>query len=985
MRKNVFLALAILVAVSTVSSATMLREIWWQSLGIDDAVALATGDTAPDQVDILADSAWVDIADNYVAKLSGYVVVPATGDYNFYVASDDYSRLYVSQDTDMANAVQVAFVDGWTGAQSWDSYDSQKAETMSLTEGQVMAVYAIMQEGTGGDNLAIGWTGPGIDSISLLGANATHLAFKAGIVAPANGATGVIDATAEWIAPALVESPVYNVYGGTDPEGLDLLAEGITETSLPYGSAGAELDFGTTYYWRVDTVGQEPGDVWSFTTEPETFLVQNIIATSNGTPQEGSGPEKTVDGSGLNEDGTVSQETTDQWLAAPPEGEALWIQFELPRVYKLVDMTVWNSNTQFEAMLGYGAKNVTVEYSIDGVDWMAFGDIELPQADVTTIELAGIGAKYIRMMINANYGGMFPDSGLSEVQLTYVPAHPRLVAPADGATGVNPAAVLDWYAGRGSVSSDVTINGELVATVEESSFAPELIYGLPYTWSVAEFDGTDVWEGDVWTFTTPEFVAVASDTLVYDEAGNTLEVAMDGADLTAYAPDTLRVSYTGNPIGFAEEDGVVTIGASGSDIWGAADEFRYVYKTLTGDGSITARVDSIDNIVNNWAKAGVMVRQSTDAGSQHSMTVITGDFASPGSAGNGASFQGRQVANTDSVNNDAASSIAPPYYVQVVREGNNISGFISADGVEWLQLGEAREVVMEDPILIGLAVTSHDTGSTVLAQLSDISTTGEVTGEWTAEAIGANMPSNDAADLYVAVEDGAGAVATVLVGDPAATQAVTTQYLNVPLADLAVDLTDVAKITVGAGTPDAPAAGSGVVDVSISVGTPLSHNVMGDITGPDDVVQGVPNDEDWPAAEYPALAVDNDTATKFLHFKGGSQPTGIQVAPAVGPSVVTGVAFTTANDDYGRDPTSFELYGSNESIDGPYELIASGAIADFAGEELWPRFTKTETPIEFENEVAYTYYQILFPTVDRANNDGLMQIAEVELIGVSSY
>ena len=62
MRKLALLALGICLVLSTVSSATMLREIWWQSMGIDDAVALATGDTAPDQVDILADSAWADIA-----------------------------------------------------------------------------------------------------------------------------------------------------------------------------------------------------------------------------------------------------------------------------------------------------------------------------------------------------------------------------------------------------------------------------------------------------------------------------------------------------------------------------------------------------------------------------------------------------------------------------------------------------------------------------------------------------------------------------------------------------------------------------------------------------------------------------------------------------------------------------------------------------------------------------------------------------------
>ena len=278
--RKLALVIGICLMLATTASATMLREIWWQAAGIEDAVVLATGDTPPDQVDVLDVPAWADIADNYVAKMSGYVIVPATGDYNFYVSSDDYSRLYVSQDTDMANAVEVARVDGWTGAQAWANYDTQKSETMALTEGQVMAVYAIMQEGGGGDNLAIGWTGPGIDDVTLITNNVTHLAYQAGVVAPANGATGVVDVVAQWMAPPLVEAPVYNVYGGTDPEALDLLAEGLTDTSLPYGSAGAELEYETTYYWRVDVVGQEPGVVWSFTTETGKPVISSITGAA---------------------------------------------------------------------------------------------------------------------------------------------------------------------------------------------------------------------------------------------------------------------------------------------------------------------------------------------------------------------------------------------------------------------------------------------------------------------------------------------------------------------------------------------------------------------------------------------------------------------------------------------------------------------------------------------------------------------------------
>mgnify|MGYP000142831050 CR=1 FL=1 len=153
-----------------------------------------------------------------------------------------------------------------------------------------------------------------------------------------------------------------------------------------------------------------------------------------------------------------------------------------------------------------------------------------------------------------------------------------------------------------------------------------------------------------------------------------------------------------------------------------------------------------------------------------------------------------------------------------------------------------------------------------------------------------------------------------------------------------------------------------------------------DITGAGDTVQGVPNDGDWPAAEHPALAIDDNVNTKYLHRKGGAMATGFQVAPLVGSTIVTGLTFTTANDASTRDPISFRLSGSNASIDGPYTLIASGDIVDFAGATAWPRFGKTVTPIEFQNTTAYRYYEIVFPTL-RGPAETLMQIAEVEFLG----
>ncbi|MDI6450216.1 CotH kinase family protein [Anaerobaca lacustris] len=154
-----------------------------------------------------------------------------------------------------------------------------------------------------------------------------------------------------------------------------------------------------------------------------------------------------------------------------------------------------------------------------------------------------------------------------------------------------------------------------------------------------------------------------------------------------------------------------------------------------------------------------------------------------------------------------------------------------------------------------------------------------------------------------------------------------------------------------------------------------------DVTKPGDVVRGVPNDGDWPGNESPPLAIDDNVNTKYLHFKGETQPTGFQVTPSVGPTIVTGLTFTTANDAVERDPTAFELSGSNTSIDGPYTLIARGDIADFGQPSPWPRFTMNETPIAFANKTAYTHYQLLFTAVRNAAGANSMQIAEVEFLG----
>jgi hypothetical protein len=64
-------------------------------------------------------------------------------------------------------------------------------------------------------------------------------------------------------------------------------------------------------------------------------------------------------------------------------------------------------------------------------------------------------------------------------------------------------------------------------------------------------------------------------------------------------------------------------------------------------------------------------------------------------------------------------------------------------------------------------------------------------------------------------------------------------------------------------------------------------------------------------------------------------------------------------------------------------LIASGDVVDFIQADAWPRYTKNETPIAFDNAVAYKFYQVMFPTVRDAGSANSMQIAEIELLAAA--
>jgi len=306
------------------------------------------------------------------------------------------------------------------------------------------------------------------------------------------------------------------------------------------------LDYGQTYYWRVDEVNGAPdntvfkGEVWNFTIEPLSIPVEGISVTASSSNSAEMGPEKTIDGSGLNDLDQHSTIAMDMWLSAA--GPAPWIQYEFDKTYKLDQLIVWNSNQLIESFLGLGAKDVVVEYSEDGAAWIALeGPIVFNQATSmddyeanTAVEFGGVQAKFVKITITAGYG-MIPQWGLSEVRFLYIPTFAREPEPADGSTADTGDVILAWRVGREAVSNEVYLgtdaaNLELVGTTGDSSYAAGILdYGTTYYWSVTsinEAETPSAYAGDVWSFAIPDF-GVVDDFEQYDNACNRIFFAWE--------------------------------------------------------------------------------------------------------------------------------------------------------------------------------------------------------------------------------------------------------------------------------------------------------------------------------------------------------------------------------------------------------------------------------------------------------------------------
>ena len=142
--------------------SSLLRQVWFNCTGtLDSLTNIVTYPNRADITEYIPEfSTPVNWADYYGQRLSGYIIPPESGIYTFWIASDDYSELYLSTNNDPAKKRKIAYVDGWTNPQEWTKIVGQKSEPLVLVANTPYYIEAIHSEGGGGDNLTVRWELP---------------------------------------------------------------------------------------------------------------------------------------------------------------------------------------------------------------------------------------------------------------------------------------------------------------------------------------------------------------------------------------------------------------------------------------------------------------------------------------------------------------------------------------------------------------------------------------------------------------------------------------------------------------------------------------------------------------------------------------------------------------------------------------------------------------------------------------------------------
>jgi outer membrane protein assembly factor BamB len=339
--------------------------------------------------------------------------------------------------------------------------------------------------------------------------------------------------------------------------------------------------------------------------------------------------------------------------------------------------------------------------------------------------LPGDGTASVRVAQIAGAAGAWAKEGVM-VRASTDPGSPYYGVFATPSNGV----AVQWRATQGGATSQIDVSGAAPVYVRITRWTDTSINNGPTYY--AAYTSTD---GISWTL-------VLGSTLPLNMPGTLLAgMATDSHNQGSAANVTMDSWALGNAVAWrgldingaapgAQTEGPTTLNvtAGGTDIWGTADQFRYVMasQTLPGDGAASVHIASISNGAATWAKEGVMLRQTTSPGSPY-----YGVFATPGH-GIVVQWRATQGAATNQV---GVAGTAPVYLraarwtdTSVVNGLTYMAAYTSPDGVTWTLIpGSAMPLNLPGTLIAGIATDSYDAAHTVAVGLDSWSLANTVT------------------------------------------------------------------------------------------------------------------------------------------------------------------------------------------------------------------------------------------------------------------
>ncbi len=203
---------------------------------------------------------------------------------------------------------------------------------------------------------------------------------------------------------------------------------------------------------------------------------------------------------------------------------------------------------------------------------------------------------------------------------------------------------------------------------------------------------------------------VAASASNSDGAESGLSTEVMGTPLAPWQEKNIDAALIGSK---SESGSSFTIIGGGTDIWDNTDEFFYVYQSLPNNRMITAKITS-QTVSHPWAKAGLMIRQSLTGNSKYAMVLQTAQN------GIGLDYRAEPGAVSQHVTGEPGTL---PRWLRLIRYGNNIEAQKSDNGTTWRLFGVISYPVFSDPLLVGMAVTSHDATQTSTAAFENVTIT----------------------------------------------------------------------------------------------------------------------------------------------------------------------------------------------------------------------------------------------------------------------